>query len=456
MKKLVLSALVLAFSFSYAQKKEIQAAYKALENGDVNTAKSKINEANSLLGNKTQLLEPETLEQFYFVKGLELATSGKISEGAAMLAKIADMAKQKVYTGKDAEKNKVYFWGEQAAKSSGISGLKEENYNPVTLPKLATFINPYLQKANQDAVTAYNAKNYDIAGDKFKETYMLLKVAGQDNGQFLYNAALSYAYAKKNDKALAIMQQLVDSGYTGVEVVYTAKNKAGKVENFDKNTWELLKKSSDYSEFKTETTKSIEPEIYEETVRLLIESGKNDEAIALIEKGLKKFPNNARLSELQGVVFYKSGKTDQYIDNLKAQVAKNPNDKTNWYNLGVLQSKNPVMVADAEASFKKALDLDPKMSNAWQNLTFLTMGDDGKAVDEIKAATKNGKTELANKLLQERRNRFAKTLPYAEKWYETDPNNIDAVEFLRDLYKSTKNDAKAAEFKVKAEALNKK
>jgi hypothetical protein len=27
---------------------------------------------------------------------------------------------------------------------------------------------------------------------------------------------------------------------------------------------------------------------------------------------------------------------------------------------------------------------------------------------------------------------------------------------LRDLYKSTKNDAKAAEFKVKAEALNKK
>ncbi|MBS1548905.1 MAG: hypothetical protein JSS94_03435 [Bacteroidetes bacterium] len=455
MRKIVLSALVLAFSFSYAQKKEIQSAYKALESGDVGTAKSKINEAANLLGSKTQLLDPETLEQYYFVKGLEMVTSGQMAEGATMLSKIGDMARQKVYSGKDAEKNKVYFWGEEAAKASGISGLKEDRYAPVTLPKLAAIINPYLQKANKDAVDAYNGKKYELAGDKFKETAYLLKVGGQNGGQFLYNAALSFAYAKKNDKALEIMQELVNSGYTGVETNYVAKNKEGKVENFDKNTWEMLKKSSDYSDFKTETTKSIEPEIYEETARLLIESGKNDEAIALIEKGMKKFPNNSRLSELQGVVFYKSGKTDQFIDNLKAQVAKNPNDKTNWYNLGVLQSKNPSMRADAEASFKKALELDPKMSSALQNLTYLTMGDDEAAVKEIEVARKAGKTDLFNKLLQERRNRFAKALPYAEKWYEVDSQNPDVVDLLKGLYTTTKNEAKAAEFKAKAAALNK-
>lgn len=456
MKKIVLSVLVLAFSFSFAQKKEIQAAFKALEGGETTVAKTKINEASSLLGGKTHLLDPETLEQYYFVKGLELMTAGQTSEGATMLSKISEMARQKVYTGKDAEKNKVYYWGEEAAKASGIAGLKEDRYAPTTLPKLNALINPFLQKANQDAVDAYNAKNYDKAGDKFKETYYLLKVGGQNNGQFLYNAALSYAYAKKNDKALEIMQQLVNSGYTGVETNYLAKNKAGKVENFEKTTWEMLKKSADYSDFKTETTKSIEPEIYEETVRLLIEAGKNDEAIALIDKGLKKFPNNARLSELQGVVYYKSGKNDQFLESLKAQVAKNPNDKTNWYNLGVLQSKNPATVAEAEASFKKALDLDPKMVSAWQNLTFLAMGDDEKAVADIETARKAGKTELFNKLLQERRNRFSKTLPYAEKWYEIDNKNIDVVELLADLYRSTKNEAKAAEYKAKATAMNKK
>jgi hypothetical protein len=163
----------------------------------VGTAKSKINEAANLLGSKTQLLDPETLEQYYFVKGLEMVTSGQMAEGATMLSKIGDMARQKVYSGKDAEKNKVYFWGEEAAKVSGISGLKEDRYAPVTLPKLAAIINPYLQKANKDAVDAYNGKKYELAGDKFKETAYLLKVGGQNGGQFLYNAALSYAYAKK-------------------------------------------------------------------------------------------------------------------------------------------------------------------------------------------------------------------------------------------------------------------
>jgi predicted Zn-dependent protease len=455
MKKIIISAFVLTLSFFNAQKKEIQAAYKAVESGDLVLAKTKINEAASLVGNKTQLLDPETLEQFYFIKGLELVTSGKAMEGANMLSKISEMTKQSVYTGKDAEKNKVYFWGDEAAKASGIAGLKAEKYMPTTLPKIAAIINPILQKSNTEAANAYNAKKYEEAGDKFTETYYLLKASGQDNGQFLYNAALSYAYDKKNDKALPIMQQLVNSGYTGVETNYLAKNKTGKVENFDRGTWEMLKKSTDYSDFKTETTKSIEPEIYEETARLLIEGGKNDEAIALIDKGLKKFPGNSRLAELQGVVFYKSGKNDQFIDNLKAQVAKNPNDKTNWYNLGVLQSKNPATTADAEASFKKALEIDPKMSNAWQNLTFLTMGNDEKAIEDIEALRKAGKTEQFNKLLQERRNRFAKALPYAEKWYENDSNNIDVVELLRDLYKSTKNDAKYNEYKAKAAAMSK-
>ena len=107
MKKIVLSVLVLAFSFSFAQKKEIQAAFKALEGGETTVAKTKINEASSLLGGKTHLLDPETLEQYYFVKGLELMTAGQTSEGATMLSKISEMARQKVYTGKDAEKNKV-------------------------------------------------------------------------------------------------------------------------------------------------------------------------------------------------------------------------------------------------------------------------------------------------------------------------------------------------------------
>ena len=65
----------------------------------------------------------------------------------------------------------------------------------------------------------------------------------------------------------------------------------------------------------------------------------------MIEKGLVKFPKVAKLTEQQGTVYYKSGKMDQFMANLKDQVTKNPNDKVSWYNLGVLASKDPSKIS---------------------------------------------------------------------------------------------------------------
>ena len=175
--------------------------------------------------------------------------------------------------------------------------------------------------------------------------------------------------------------------------------------------------------------------------------------MVLIEKGLKKFPTNAKLAELQGTAYYKAGKTNEFVSNLKAQLAKNPNDANNWYNLGVLQSKDPATVAEALASYKKALEIKPDLVQAHQNLTYLTMGDDAKAIDDYEAARKAGKTDLANKIIEARRARLAATLPYAEKWYQYDSNNVDAVSLLKGLYLSTKNEAKYKEFKDKEAAM---
>jgi cytochrome c-type biogenesis protein CcmH/NrfG len=63
---------------------------------------------------------------------------------------------------------------------------------------------------------------------------------------------------------------------------------------------------------------------------------------------------------------------------LKEQLAKNPNDATNWYNLGVMQAKTPATVNDALESFKKQLKLKPDFANAYQNLVYTTIGDDAK------------------------------------------------------------------------------
>lgn len=319
-------------------------------------------------------------------------------------------------------------------------------------------VNAKLQDANKAAMDAYNAKNYAAAAPKFMDVYNLLKTSGQDNKVYMYYAGLNYALANDIPQATKIYTDLINSGYTGVETTYTAKdNKTGQVASYDKNTWELLKKTSskDYSDFKTEQSPSVEQDLYETLSTLLINAKKNDEALALIEKGLAKFPNSAKLKEYQGSALYASGNTDKFMQNLKEQLAKNPNDATNWYNLGVLQAKNPATASEAMTSFQKAIELKADFANAYQNLVYTAIGDDEKAVTEINALRKT-KPDDATKLIEARKERFNKALPYAEKWYQTMPNDINAVQTLKDMYNTTRNTAKFNEMKAKEAELQAK
>lgn len=315
-------------------------------------------------------------------------------------------------------------------------------------------VNAKLQAANKAAMDAYNAKNYTAAAPKFVEVYDLLKANGQDNKIYMYYSGLSHALANESDPAIKIYTDLINSGFTGVETTYTAKEKkSGNVVNLDKATWELMKKNSDYSDFKTEQSAGVEVDLYETLSLLLLNAKKSNEALVIIEKGLAKYPNNAKLKESQTTAYLQSGNMDKFVTNLKEQLAKNPNDATNWYNLGVMQAKTPATVNDALESFKKAIELKPDFANAYQNLVYTTIGDDSKIVADINALRKD-KPDEATKLIDARRERFAKALPFAESWYKVDPKNIDAVSTLKEIYVVTKNMDKVKEMKAKEAELS--
>lgn len=317
-------------------------------------------------------------------------------------------------------------------------------------------VNAKLQEVNKAAMDAYNAKNYTVAAPKFLEVYNLLKTSGQDDKIYMYYAGLSYALANNTDESIKIYTDLVNSGFTGVQTTYTAKEKkSGQVVNLDKATWELMKKNSDYSDFKTEQTASVEPDLYETLTTLLLNAKKSNEALVIIEKGLAKYPNNAKLKEAQATAYYDSGNTEKFIGALKEQLAKNPTDATNWYNLGVMQSKNPATVEEAITSFKKAIEIKPNFDNAHQNIVYTVIGDDSKIVDQINASRKD-KPDEATKLIDARKERFTKALPYAEAWYKASPENLDAISTLKDIYVVTKNMDKMKELKAKETELKAK
>ncbi|WP_312075965.1 tetratricopeptide repeat protein [Chryseobacterium sp.] len=317
--------------------------------------------------------------------------------------------------------------------------------------------NAKLQAAHKAAVDAFNSKNYAAAAPKFLEVYNIQKANGQNDQTFLYNAGLSYAVSSNIPEATKIYEELINSGYTGVQTTYTAIDKQGQKQSFDdKKMWETMKtKSKDYTDFKEEKTPSVEPELYETLATLYLNAKENDKAVALIEKGLAKFPNNAKLKDFQGTAFYASGNNDKFAAVIKEQLAKDPNNADNWYNLGVIQSKNPATAADAETAFKKAIELKPDFSNAYMNLVYTIIGDEDAAVKKINETNRTNKTEGA-KLIEERKARFARALPVAEQWYKALPENIDAVSTLKDVYTITKNTEKAATLKAKLTELEAK
>lgn len=458
MKRLILSLAVLSVALVSAQKKEIANAVKAVDSGDLATANSEISKAEGIFGDKTYLLEPSLLEQYYYAKGFSLLKAGKNTEGAEYLAKIASLGKEQIFTGKDAEKNKVYFVGKDAADKLGAGlSLKQDKYSPSLSDKLRESINPLLQKASQTATTNYNDKKFDVAGEKFAETYYLFKAAGQDDKNYLYYAGVAYAQTTDNKaKGIEILDSLIKSGYTGVETIYTAKNKAGNKETLDKAAFDLYKKTPDgagYTEFKTETTPSKQEELYDVTASLLFDQKRYDEAGKLAEEGLKKFPNNKSLAQTQSNSYFKSGKTDEFVNNLKAKIASNPNDKESLYNLGVMLSKDPSKQAETEATYKKLVELDPKYPDALNNLVFSIIGEDETAINEYRDLKKAGKIDAANKVLEQRRARFQKALPYAEQMYQANPTNKEIVSLLKGMYQTTQNTAKYNEFKAKETAM---
>ncbi|MDO4763105.1 MAG: hypothetical protein Q4A00_01820 [Flavobacteriaceae bacterium] len=457
MKKIILGVSLLVAGLTSAQKKEIQQAFKAVENGNLSVANTEIIKAEELLGGNFHLLEPSLLEQYYYTKGSSLLKSGKTSEGAEFLAKINEL--KTIYTGRNSERKRVYFVGKEAADKSGIEGLKPENYTPKTLGKISELVSPILKNSGDEAYKAYQAKNYDKAAKKYLETYNLLKSIGTDDKLYLYYAAFNYTLLGDKTEAIKIYKSLIDSGYTGVSTQYLATDvKTGQVQSFDKNSFELIKKtgSKDYKDLKTEQTPSVELELYETASNLLMEAERYDEALNLVEKGLAKFPKSQRLSQIQGFTYYKSGRISEFISSLKKQLEENPKDKEAWYNLGFLQSQDATTIAEAEKSFNRALEVDPNYTLALQGIVYsIYLKDDEKRVDEIRALQKAGKISEMNKKMESRRGGFRKALPYLEKWYAIEPTNIEVISTLKGVYLSLDKEDKYNEFKKLEDALKK-
>lgn len=425
MKKtiLIFSALLIT-AFSFAQKKELRTAEKALKKGNTVEAKDVLASISSTI----ESADAKYKAKYYFLKGKtyqELADKGMDADASLKIAG-------------DAYNKLLAFEKEQ----------REFKYTKEVKPNLQTMVSKLVDKA----IASQKVKDYEKASETLYLTYTLQP----DNKDLLYYAASNSISGKDYDTALKYYEMLKDENYTGVKTQYFATNVAnGKKESFpDKTVRDLSVRAKTHSNPTVEKTKSRFPEIIKNISWIYTNHVKdNEKALAAVEEAISVNPNDASLLLTKGNIYYKMGDTAKFKEIMKEIIAKNPNDVDSYYNIGVISAENGD-IEEARAAYRKVLELDPGYINAGVNLSKTYLDEASEVVDKMNEL---GNSAADNKKFEEYQKQqtvlYRKSLVVLEGISQSVPDDVKILKQLKGLYSFLGEDEKFKKVKARLQEL---
>lgn len=405
---LTLSLAVMSIA-SFAQKKELKVAEKALKNNDYAGAMTAIQSAEGLIANADEKYK----SKFYFLKGKTLAGKKDYKAAAAAFNELKAFEKQ-----------------------SGKNRYSSE---------AAPILNSMIQDVSKKAIDLYNnKKDYKAAAESFYLTYKL----SPNDTSFVYNAAVSATQAKEYDNALKYYRELQTLGYTGVETQYIATNKAtGKVENFqgDINRRDIMVRGKTHIKPETKVSEGKSATIVKNIALILKEQGKTDEAIAAMKDARKANPKDLNLILNEAQLYIEMKDMAKFGELMNEAVALDPENPTLYYNLGVVNA-NQKRSAEAKKYYQKAIELKPDYTDAYMNIAATILDSEQSIVDKMNALPPSDMKGY-DKLEKERKDLYKEALPYLEK-ADALGRSEATVKTLKSIYENLEMEAKASEYRA--------
>lgn len=412
--RILITGLAFVSAISFGQKKEIKKAEKAIKSNSYKEALNYLNEAEPMLGSVDNSMKA----QFYAARGQALLGSG----------------------------------GTDFTKLNGAAEAFTEaiSLDPTLQTQLATPLNNLRAALINSAVMDQNAQRYDMATKKLYASYMAAKDPSD-----LYFAAANAVNGKDYDSAIKYYQMLIDAGFTGETEEFVATNKeTGEVESFEsENVRNIAVKSGEFIKPEKQVSESKKGEILRNMTLIYIERGDSDKATSLMKEARAEKPNDIFLIRADADMSYKMGDIERYNELMNEIVASDPDNPEIYFNLGVGSAE----IGDKEKSieyYKKALELKPDYEGALINLAVLKLSGENKLVEKMNEL---GNSSADNKkydaLKQERQDLYTETLPYLEKALKLNPNNMEVVRTLMNMYGQVGEDTKFKDMKAKLESM---
>ncbi len=409
MKTRILTAVLAMFTVvAFAQKKEIRRAGKAVDKGNYQEARNYLQEAEPQLAGA----DNDQKADFYLYKGYALIGDGE-NVPANDLMEAVEAFKQARELGHD-----------KAAEGAALASNALVN----------------------SAIADQNAQNFSEAAEKLLASYELNK---QDT-IYLYYAASNAVNAKEYDKALEYYEELKKLDFSGVETQYIAVNKETGEEELmpSKEQMDLFVKSGTYTDPQERVTESKKGEIAKNIALIYIDMGEEEKAIAAMEDAKEANPSDINLLQAEADMYYRMDNMEKYREIMEEVIEHDPNNSTLYYNLGV----STAQLGETERAieyYKKALELDPEMTNARLNIAYAILAQERDLVDEMnQLGTSAADSKRYDELAEERKQMYRNAIPHLEKIMEQDPS-VEAARTMMNIYYQIGEPEKAEEMKAK-------
>jgi tetratricopeptide (TPR) repeat protein len=402
MKKLILILIAISITqYSFSQKKELKTAEKLIKSNNYPEAINILESLNDLIVSA----DDKTKAKFYYLSGLANYQNGE-SSFENKLSSIENFNNAKEI---EEEGSKIY--------STKIDDILTNLFN--------SFVN--------DSRSALENKDYELSYKSLEAAY---NVSKRDT-LYLYNAALVATEAKSYDVALNFYEKLIDLGYTGISINYYATEKeSGKEQVFQDM------KSRDFSvdvltthiSPRDEMAKSVEIDVLRSIAAIYRTKEDFDNSLKFLEKAKSIDPLDINLILLESNIRWEMGEVDMYQSLITKALEIEPNNVDLIFNLGVVNADK----GDHEKAvdyYNKAIAMDPSYTKAYLNAAALTLEKEGAIIEEMNTlGMSTADYNRYDELKIERENLYRSAIPYLEKVYELENDNLNAARTLKNIF----------------------
>ena len=191
------------------------------------------------------------------------------------------------------------------------------------------------------------------------------------------------------------------------------------------------------------------PDVYKSIFLIQRAGGDEAGALATLKEARTAFPKDQALVLEEINIYLASQRFEEAQENLKVAIELDPNNEVLHFALGSVYD-NLGKIEEAKVSYLKAIEIKADYFDALYNLGALFYN---RAVEEVNAcgAIPPNQEAKYKACVAEANKGFTSSVPYLERAYVINPEDVPTVESLKNAYVRSGQDDKYMELKAKTE-----